>query len=202
MWIETIHWQGTEQKTKRLIQLEGRWIVMVAHAGSQRCLLESPRSLYRLGKKKWWSFFPVRAWQVWIVLKCRQILVQHTIFREKWSIPFQHRPLSCWGLSGLSSSSLPLQSICAHFETLTDVKVLRKMEVGMEEHGRALTDFFNLKSTNDKVRAVLPGFHGTPRSILQLLMAHFKEEMDALFIEADVCMNLNIAFNLIISCCI
>lgn len=94
------------------------------------------------------------------------------------------------------------QSICAHFETLTDVKVLRKMEVGMEEHGRALTDFFNLKSTNDKVRAVLPGFHGTPRSILQLLMAHFKEEMDALFIEADVCMNLNIAFNLIISCCI
>ncbi|KAK5874616.1 hypothetical protein PBY51_019547 [Eleginops maclovinus] len=60
------------------------------------------------------------------------------------------------------------------------------MEVGMEEHGRALTDYFNLKSTNDNVRAVLLGFDGTPRSILQVLMAHFKEEMDAIFIEADM----------------
>ena len=92
------------------------------------------------------------------------------------------------------------RSICAHFETLTNVKVLRKMEVGMEEHGRALTDYFNLKSTNNNVRAVLAGLHGTPRSILQLLMA--QEEMDTLFIEADLCINLKMAFNLIISCCI
>lgn len=92
------------------------------------------------------------------------------------------------------------RSICAHFETLTDVQILRKMEVGMEEHGRSLTDYFNLKSTNDKLRAVLSAHDGTQRSILLLLMAHFKEEMNALFIEADVCMKLEVMFNLLISC--
>ncbi|KAL0972824.1 hypothetical protein UPYG_G00195200 [Umbra pygmaea] len=57
-----------------------------------------------------------------------------------------------------------------------------------EEHGKILTEFFRHNTRYEKVKAVLyrAGCSLTAPNIIQLLMAHFKEPLDALIIEADM----------------
>lgn len=79
------------------------------------------------------------------------------------------------------------RSMCAHFELLTDIPIVRKIEASLEEHGRIISEFFKQKPTNDEVKAVLSRNNSvTAPYILQLLMAHFKEQMDSLIVHADV----------------
>ncbi|XP_032365428.1 uncharacterized protein LOC116680827 [Etheostoma spectabile] len=78
--------------------------------------------------------------------------------------------------------------MCSHFELLTDVPIVRKIEAFVEEHGKILTEFFKQNTNNEDVKAVLyrAGCSVTAPNIIQLVMAHFKEPLDALIIEADV----------------
>ncbi|XP_029907498.1 uncharacterized protein LOC115359266 [Myripristis murdjan] len=80
------------------------------------------------------------------------------------------------------------RSMCTHFEVLTDVSIVRKIEAFLEEHGRNIMEFFKQNPTNDDVKAVLSSTDCsvTVSNILQVLMAHFKEPLDALIIQTDV----------------
>ena len=80
------------------------------------------------------------------------------------------------------------RSICTHFERLTDVPILQKIEAFVEEHGSSIMEFFKQSPTNDAVKAVLSNIDCsvTAANILQVLMAHFKEPLDALVIQTDV----------------
>lgn len=80
------------------------------------------------------------------------------------------------------------RSMCTHFEVLTDVPIVRKIEAFLEEHGRNIMEFFKQNPTNDDVKAVLfrTDCSVTVSNILQVLMAHFKEPLDALIIQTDV----------------
>ncbi|KAK0134928.1 Protein ALP1-like [Merluccius polli] len=81
-----------------------------------------------------------------------------------------------------------LVSMCTHFEVLTNVSIVRKIEAFLEEHGRNIMEFFKLNPTNVDVKAVLfkTDCSVTVPNILQVLMAHFKEPLDALIIQTDV----------------
>ncbi|KAJ8364568.1 hypothetical protein SKAU_G00133990 [Synaphobranchus kaupii] len=80
------------------------------------------------------------------------------------------------------------RSMCTHFERLTKVTIVRKIEAFLEEHGRNIMEFFKQNPTNDDVKAVLykTDCSMTASNILQVLMAHFKEPLDALIIQSDV----------------
>lgn len=80
------------------------------------------------------------------------------------------------------------RSIWAHFELLTDVPCVPKIEAFLEEHGRNIMEFFKQNPTNDVVKAVLfrTDSSVTALNILQVLMAYFKEPLDALIKETDV----------------
>ncbi|KAK0147739.1 hypothetical protein N1851_012559 [Merluccius polli] len=78
--------------------------------------------------------------------------------------------------------------IYAHFELLTDLNVLRLLELSMEECGRVIKEYFQSKPTNKDVQTVFSQSEGTDVALLvvQLLMAHFTETTDALILLADV----------------
>ena len=80
------------------------------------------------------------------------------------------------------------KSMCTHFERLTDVPIIQKIEAFLEEHGSSIMEFFKQNPTNDAVKAVLYKIDCsvTAANILQVLMAHFKEPLDALVIQTDV----------------
>lgn len=84
------------------------------------------------------------------------------------------------------------RSMCTHFEVLTDVPIVRKIEAFLEEHGRNIMEFFKQNPTNNDVKDVLfrTDCSVTASNILQVLMAHFKEPLDALIIQTDVRLSL------------
>ncbi len=80
------------------------------------------------------------------------------------------------------------KGLYGNFELLTDIKVLRALELAMEECGRAIIEFFTNKPTNADVRAVLlqrpdlePSF-----CVSQLPMAHFSESLEGLILLTNV----------------
>lgn len=79
--------------------------------------------------------------------------------------------------------------MCTHFELLTNISVVRKMEAFLEEHGRNIMEFLKQNPTNDDVTAVLyrTDCSVTALNILPVLMAHFK---DAHIVETDVRLSL------------
>uniref|UniRef100_A0A3P8S3X7 Uncharacterized protein n=1 Tax=Amphiprion percula TaxID=161767 RepID=A0A3P8S3X7_AMPPE len=78
--------------------------------------------------------------------------------------------------------------IYAHFELLTDLNVLRLLELAMEECGRVIIEYFQSKSTNKDVQAVLSQGENTDvaLNVVQLLMAYFTETTNGLILLADV----------------
>nr|XP_046236004.1 uncharacterized protein LOC124054270 isoform X4 [Scatophagus argus] len=77
--------------------------------------------------------------------------------------------------------------IFAHFESLTDISVLRSFEVAMEECGRAITEYFRWKPSNKDVMDVLSNRKDKEMAlhIVQLLMAHFGENLSGLVLIID-----------------
>ncbi|KAL4008055.1 hypothetical protein ACER0C_001907 [Sarotherodon galilaeus] len=73
-----------------------------------------------------------------------------------------------------------------HFELLTDIKVLRTLEVAMEECGPTILEVFS-KSTNPDIQSILSVGPKLELSfcILQLLMAHFSEPLGGLILFAN-----------------
>lgn len=65
--------------------------------------------------------------------------------------------------------------IYGHFELLTDITVLRSLELSMEECGTAITQYFTRKPTNQDVKDVLSKSEDNELAlrVVQLLMAHF-----------------------------
>ncbi|XP_056295360.1 uncharacterized protein LOC130209618 isoform X2 [Pseudoliparis swirei] len=79
------------------------------------------------------------------------------------------------------------RSMCAHFELLTDIQILGITEAFPENQGRIISEYFKANPSNDEVKNVLSQENGiTFPYILDLLMAHFKEQRDALILLADV----------------
>lgn len=78
--------------------------------------------------------------------------------------------------------------IHAHFELLTDIDVLHSLELTMEECGRAISEYFRVKPTNKDVKDVLSNGEDNEMSlrVVQLLMAHFGENLTGLVLLADV----------------
>ncbi|KAL7831298.1 hypothetical protein SRHO_G00308010 [Serrasalmus rhombeus] len=73
------------------------------------------------------------------------------------------------------------KGLYAHFELLTDINVLRALEISMEECGKNIVEFFKSKPTNDKVQAVLSENDvELSLRVIQLLMAHFEESIEGL----------------------
>ncbi|XP_048027565.1 uncharacterized protein LOC125269950 [Megalobrama amblycephala] len=79
------------------------------------------------------------------------------------------------------------KGLYAHFELLTDIKVMRALELAIEECGRAIVEFFSNKPTNADVRAVISLRPDLELSfcIIQLLMAHFSETQEGLILFAN-----------------
>lgn len=80
------------------------------------------------------------------------------------------------------------RGIYAHFELLTDIKVLQVLELSMEDCGRAVVEYFRTKSNHRDVQAIVSqGLDGDlTLQVVQLLMAHFGESPDGLMIHTDV----------------
>ncbi|CAJ1069579.1 uncharacterized protein LOC119500207 isoform X2 [Xyrichtys novacula] len=79
------------------------------------------------------------------------------------------------------------KGLYSHFEFLTDIPVLRTLELAMEECSRAIMEFFKTKPTNAGVREALSmdeNFEGSTR-VIHLLMAHFSENITDLILRAD-----------------
>ncbi len=78
--------------------------------------------------------------------------------------------------------------IYGHFELLTDINVLRSLELSMEECGTAITQYFKQKPTNQDVKNVLSKSEDDEMAlrVVQLLMAHFGEKLTGLVIFTDV----------------
>uniref|UniRef100_A0A672NWN2 Uncharacterized protein n=1 Tax=Sinocyclocheilus grahami TaxID=75366 RepID=A0A672NWN2_SINGR len=72
--------------------------------------------------------------------------------------------------------------IYAHFELLTDITVLRSLELSMEECGTAITQYFTQKPTNQDIKDVLSKSKDDEMAlrVVQLLMAHFGEKLTGL----------------------
>ncbi|XP_072244940.1 uncharacterized protein [Leuresthes tenuis] len=77
--------------------------------------------------------------------------------------------------------------IYAHFELLTDINVLRCLELSMEECGGAITQYFREKPTNKDVKTVVSEGDDDEVTlrVVQLLMAHFEEDLTGLILLAD-----------------
>ncbi|KAA0708862.1 hypothetical protein E1301_Tti011797 [Triplophysa tibetana] len=78
--------------------------------------------------------------------------------------------------------------IYAHFELLTDISVLRTLEISMEECGRTITHYFTRKPTNNDIKNVLSKGEDDKMAlcVVQLLMAHFGENLTGLFLFTDL----------------
>ncbi|KAF3702502.1 hypothetical protein EXN66_Car018190 [Channa argus] len=75
--------------------------------------------------------------------------------------------------------------LCAHFEELTGINIHQKLKQAMQECGRV--DFFKSKPTNDCVKRILSTEeHKIEPYVIQLLLAHFRENQDGLLIIADL----------------
>ncbi|XP_062334190.1 uncharacterized protein LOC134033919 [Osmerus eperlanus] len=76
----------------------------------------------------------------------------------------------------------------AHFDLLTDVNVLHSLQLNMEECGSVITNYFRAKPTNQKIKDILSNGKDnvTALRVVQLLMAHFGEDITGLILLTDV----------------
>ncbi|XP_037645758.1 uncharacterized protein LOC119500207 isoform X2 [Sebastes umbrosus] len=81
------------------------------------------------------------------------------------------------------------KGLYAHFEHLTDIPVLRTLELSMAEFGRTIVELLKTKPTNAGVNEVLSLGEDVQLSlrVIQLLMAHFSESITGLILLAKEC---------------
>lgn len=79
--------------------------------------------------------------------------------------------------------------LIAHFQRLTDVQVLRALEVAIDDCGSIIVDMFKAKPTNAGVKEVLNTYGlsaDLPYKIIKLLLAHFCEDVSGLILQGNV----------------
>uniref|UniRef100_A0A0F8AHU0 Uncharacterized protein n=1 Tax=Larimichthys crocea TaxID=215358 RepID=A0A0F8AHU0_LARCR len=82
----------------------------------------------------------------------------------------------------------------SHFNLLTDIKILEKMEQAVEEKGKLILRFFQhttARTSTDEVERILVSYNKEEKCdlcpcVILLLMAHFKEKYEGLILQADV----------------
>ncbi|XP_041828487.1 uncharacterized protein LOC121631551 [Melanotaenia boesemani] len=79
------------------------------------------------------------------------------------------------------------RGIFSHFELLTDVPVLRALELSVEECGNAVVEYLRTKVKNSNVQTILAQNASGDLTflVIQLLMAHFNESPDGLMLSTD-----------------
>uniref|UniRef100_A0A1A8AV55 Uncharacterized protein n=1 Tax=Nothobranchius furzeri TaxID=105023 RepID=A0A1A8AV55_NOTFU len=79
------------------------------------------------------------------------------------------------------------RGIFSHFELLTDVAILRALELSIEECGNAIVEYFRTKVKTADVQKILAqeATDDLTFLVVQLLMAHFKESPDGLILTTD-----------------
>ncbi|XP_054589280.2 uncharacterized protein [Nothobranchius furzeri] len=79
------------------------------------------------------------------------------------------------------------RGIFSHFELLTDVAILRALELSIEEFVNAIVEYFRTKVKTANVQTILAQEETDDLTFLvvQLLMAHFKESPDGLILTTD-----------------
>ncbi|XP_041952199.1 uncharacterized protein LOC121712172 isoform X1 [Alosa sapidissima] len=82
------------------------------------------------------------------------------------------------------------KGLYSHFQHLTDIPILEKMEGAIAEKGKMILQFYRQKPTNSEVKQVLSMFEASGSTIvgpcvILCLMAHFKENPDGLLLQVD-----------------
>ncbi|XP_048119596.1 uncharacterized protein LOC125307588 [Alosa alosa] len=86
------------------------------------------------------------------------------------------------------------RELYSHFNLLTDINILRKMEQAMEEKGKLILKFFQHRpagTSADKVERILVKYSKEEKCdpcpcVILLLMAHFKEKSEGLILQTDL----------------
>ncbi len=81
------------------------------------------------------------------------------------------------------------KGLYSHFELLTDIPVLRSLELAMEECGKAIVEMFKTKPTNARMKEVLRQRDDDVElsyQVIHLLLSHFSEDVSGLIVLADV----------------
>ncbi|ROL50093.1 hypothetical protein DPX16_1106, partial [Anabarilius grahami] len=80
------------------------------------------------------------------------------------------------------------KGLYSHFELLTDIPVLRSLELAMEECGKAIVEMFKTKPTNARMKEVLRQHDDDVElsyQVIHLLLSHFSEDVSGLIVLAD-----------------
>lgn len=79
------------------------------------------------------------------------------------------------------------KGLISHFQLLTDVCVLRTIELSMEDCGSIIVEMFKAKPTNARVKEILNAdCADLPYKVIKLLFAHFSEDITGLILQANV----------------
>lgn len=90
------------------------------------------------------------------------------------------------------------KELYSHFQLLTDIDILHKMEQAIEDKGKLILKFFEKKTAGpnaDEKEHILVKYNSEDKCdpfpcVILLLMAHFKENPDGLILQTDVSVKL------------
>lgn len=90
------------------------------------------------------------------------------------------------------------KELYSHFQLLTDIDILHKMEQAIEDKGKLILKFFEKKPAGpnaDEKERILVKYNNEDKCdpfpcVILLLMAHFKENPDGLILQTDVSVKL------------
>ncbi|XP_028432949.1 uncharacterized protein LOC114555050 [Perca flavescens] len=80
------------------------------------------------------------------------------------------------------------KGLYSHFELLTDIPVLRSLDLAMEECGKVIVEMFKTKPTNARMKEVLCQLDDDVElsyQVIHLLLSHFSEDVSGLIVLAD-----------------
>lgn len=80
------------------------------------------------------------------------------------------------------------RGIFIHFELLTDINVLRVLDLSIKECGQGIRKYLQTKSKNKDVQSIVTQDEDGELTLIQLLMAYFDEGIEGLILRADVCL--------------
>lgn len=119
-----------------------------------------------------------------------QQLMKETYYLQRQAIN-AHPPPTIAQLKGDWPYLFVQKQLYLHFNELTDIPILEKLEAAIQEKGKMILQFFRQKPSNSDVRQVLSRFDGSGSTglapcVVLCLLAHFKEEREALLLQVEV----------------
>ncbi|XP_059354194.1 uncharacterized protein LOC132157507 [Carassius carassius] len=78
------------------------------------------------------------------------------------------------------------RGIFIHFELLTDINVLRVLDLSIKECGQGIRKYLQTKSKNKDVQSIVTQDEDGELTLIQLLMAYFDEGIEGLILRADI----------------